>query len=132
VKKRRTLAAAFCALALLAGARPAEAAAPIVLHYGCNDVAAVARIRTLGYLEEASILEIILGRRLFGMRLEIKRLLRGAEPRRIVTAHQLIKTQWPNDRDFLVVLTHDGEEYRLSEATPWDRIPRPVLADRCN
>jgi hypothetical protein len=72
--------------------------------YGCDEVVVVGRVKTIAYTD-ATGEGGLLGRGRYDMRVDIKRVLRGRETRRVVPANAVAHGQMREDIDFWLVLT---------------------------
>lgn len=107
-----------------------EAASP--LEYGCNDLVVIGRVATMS---EASIPDggdLPNWNSRWQLRVQIKRVLRGSETRRLVAATAISHAQIRGDRDFMIVLSPVHESYELQTAALWNEKPRPALAQTCS
>ncbi len=67
------------------------------------------------------------------MQVTIKKVLRGREKRRVVSASQVAHSELVSNRDFIMVLTPSADaRYTLTSAALWRQRPRPIVADRCH
>jgi hypothetical protein len=71
--------------------------------YGCDEVVAVGRVGTTGYTD-LSTGDDFLGRGRYDMLLNIKRVLRGEERRRVVPVGGYFHSEMREDADFWLVL----------------------------
>ena len=78
--------------------------ATVQVSYGCDEVVAIGRVETVGYVDLTQPGEP-LGRGRYDMQLTIKYLLRGQEHRRVVPVSGDAHGQMRNDADFWLVLT---------------------------
>lgn len=103
----------------------------MVMGYGCGDVVALGRIETTSY-EDLTTADDILVRGRFSLRVTIKRVLRGREDRKIVSASRIAHGQLVSNRNFLMVLSPIANGgYSLTRAVLWRSRPRPLLAEQC-
>ena len=119
-----TLALASCASVQNA---PEE---EIRLSYGCDDLVVIARQALLS--EELVPSNHPIGVSRMVLRIDIKSVVRGSEPRRSVLAEGTLHNQPREDLDFLLVLRPrpDGT-YLKSSGAVWDATP-PKLAEPCS
>jgi hypothetical protein len=127
-KLLKNMISAFICLSL--GGTAAAMERGETISYGCNEVVAIGRVKTLNYTDLTTE-DDLLGRGRFSTQITIKRLLRGDEPRRVVPASRIAHGQLREDHDFLLVLTPaEDQEYVLRTGSLWQE-PRPVLAESC-
>ncbi|WEJ98450.1 MAG: hypothetical protein P0Y59_16050 [Candidatus Sphingomonas phytovorans] len=124
---------ALAALLLSNGNVAAAAEEGVVLDWGCNDVVAIGRVRTLAYTDMSGG-DDVLGHGRFDAQVSVKRLVRGHETRRTLPASRIAHGQIRSDRDFILVLTRSSanEAYSIRTAALWKVTPRPVLAAACS
>jgi|GEM_PF-2480215 len=118
------------ALALQASCNSYPAAEQRVVEYKCDDVVVIGRAKTLNYTN-LDIEGDILGRSLFDMEINIKRVLRGTEKRPVVKASAVAHSQLRDDVDFVFVLAPENENYTVESGYAWNPRPRPILAESC-
>ncbi|WCM27008.1 hypothetical protein NDN01_23990 [Sphingomonas sp. QA11] len=125
--------AALAALLLLNGNVAAAAEKGGVLDWGCNDVVAIGRVKTLAYTDMTGN-DDVLGHGRFDTQVSVKRLVRGHEARRTLPASRIAHGQIRSDRDFILVLTRSSvnASYTIRTAALWKATPRPVLAAACS
>lgn len=122
---------------LLAGCTTIGAAEPATeLAYSCGDLVVVGRVRTLSSAEVPNALNsdfLPNWNSRNQLQVQIKRIIRGSEPRRAVPATQISHGQMRDDRDFLVVLKPTaGGAYHLETAALWNERPIPRLVEPCS
>ncbi|MGD9812759.1 MAG: hypothetical protein AB7U35_15750 [Sphingobium sp.] len=101
------------------------------LEFGCGDVAVVGRIKTLGETAVQGSGPLPNWQSPYQLEVQIKRVVRGRERRRVVPATAIAHAQIRDDRDFLIVLTPDGKGgYSLATASLWQY--RPKLSSSCS
>ena len=123
------LKASLLLLCLLPGCVTAEP--PHNLEFGCNDVAVVGRIKTLGQTAIQGSDPLPGWQSAYQLQVEIERVVRGSERRRVVPATAIAHAQIRDDRDFLIILTPDGKGgYSLARASLWQY--RPKLSASCS
>ena len=102
-----------------------------ILKFGCEDVAVVGRIKTVGESAVKDADPLPNWRSAYQLRIQIKRVIRGSEHRRIVPATVIAHAQIRDDRDFLILLKPDGAGgYSLVTASLWEY--RPKLGGSCS
>jgi hypothetical protein len=122
------LIASLLLLCFLPGCVTAEPAP--ILEFGCSDVAVVGRIKTLGQAAVQGSDPLPNWQSAYQLQVQIKRVVRGGERRRVVPATAIAHAQIRDDRDFLIVLTPDGKGgYSLATASLWQY--RPKLSASC-
>ena len=116
----------LCSLAGCATAQPVPR-----LEFGCGDLAVVRRIRTVGETPAQGADPLPNWRSAYRLEIQIKRVVRGVERRRVVSATGIAHAQIRDDRDFLIVLTPDSTGgYSLATASLWRN--RPRLGGSCS
>lgn len=101
------------------------------LEFGCNDVAVIGRIKTLGQTAIQGSDPLPGWKSAYQLQVQIKRVVRGAERRRVVPATAIAHAQIRDDRNFLIVLTPDGKGgYSVATASLWKL--RPKLRASCS
>jgi len=106
---------------------------PNVLPYRCNDLVVIGRVTTLSSdnIPESDFIPNWENR--YQLRVHIKRVIRGSEPRSIVPAIGVSHGQIRDDLDFLAVLKPiEAGTYSLETASVWDVRPRPRLVEPCS
>lgn len=102
-----------------------------VVDFGCRDLVAIGRIRTLKF-DDLSLPDDLLGHGRFWMDVSLKKVLKGKERRSGVPTTQIAHAQLREDRDFLVVLSPmENGAYSLKSAQLWKQRPKPVLSKSC-
>ena len=121
--------APFLLLCFLSGCVTAQPVSP--LEFSCGDVVVVGRIKTVGAtpVQGSDPLPNWLSE--YQLQIQIKRIIRGSEHRRVVPASVTAHAQIRGDRDFLIVLTPDGAGgYALATADLMQF--RPKLSESCS
>lgn len=104
----------LAALALLLAGGPALAKEPVA--FGCTEVVVTGRIRVVAS-SDASAPGDILGQTSYEYLIDVKRLLRGREPRRHLPAVAISHAEMRDDADFWFVLTPGANgDYIIREA----------------
>lgn len=123
------LKASLLLVCFLSGCVPAEP--PHNLEFGCGDVAVVGRIKTVGQTALQGSDPLPGWESAYQLQVQIKRVVRGSERRRVVPATVIAHAQIRDDRDFLIVLTPDGKGgYLLATASLLQY--RPKLSASCS
>lgn len=104
-----------------------DKSAPI--DYGCDDIVVVGRIKTTGYTDMTRQ-DNLLGSGRYDMQVRIGRVLRGKEPRRIVSVSGYSHGQMRENSDFWLVLTPAPDGRYTIRTANLARIPYS-LAGRC-
>lgn len=101
------------------------------LEFGCGDLAVVGRITTLGQTPVQGSEPLPNWQSAYQLQIQIMRVVRGSERRRVVPATAIAHAQIRDDRDFLIVLTPDDKGgYSLETAALWQN--RPKLSASCS
>lgn len=124
---------AIAALLLFSGSAASAVEEGAILDWGCDDVVAIGRVKTLAYTDMSGE-DDLLGHGRFDTEVSIKRLERGHETGRTVLASRIAHGQLRSDRDFLLVLTRSSasQAYTIRSAALWKVRPRPILAVQCS
>lgn len=126
-----TYGSAFALLFLAAPSIAQSSNQAAVVKYGCTDLVAIGRIKTLNF-DELSLPDDLLGNGRFWMDVTLKKIFRGKERRSGVPATQIAHAQLRQDRDFIIVLSPmESGAYTLKSAHLWKQHPRPILAKTC-
>ena len=101
------------------------------LRYNCGDLVAIGRWTQLN--EEVVPSDHPLGVSRRQIRIHIKHVVRGLEPRSTVLAVGTSHAQPRSDRDFLTVLAPQPDgTYSIRTAALWDVSPKPKLVEPCS
>lgn len=126
-----TRGGAFALIFLTASVVARSDEGAVLVEYGCTDLVAIGRVKTLNF-DEVSLPDNLLGNGRFWMDVSFKKILRGKEGRSGVRATQIAHAQLREDRDFIVVLSPmEIGAYTLKSAHLWKQHPRPTLAKNC-
>lgn len=101
------------------------------LEFRCTDLVIVGRFKTVSYTDQSTD-DDLLGHGRFEYRVNLRRILYGAEKRKVVAASGVSHVSFVNGRDFLLVLSPiEQGGYAVQRAALWRSRDRPRIAAEC-
>lgn len=99
------------------------------LSFGCDDIVVIGRLQNGDY-EHVEIENDLLGHGWISAKLSVRRIVKGEAPSLIIPVTYFAHTYMREDRDFMFVLSKDGNGTHHVEAAQL-MSARPRLAPRC-
>lgn len=102
-----------------------------IFEYGCADIVVTGTLETIYYTDQSAE-DDLLGQGRYEYRVTLRRILRGAEQRRVVRAIGVSHASFVNGQVFLLVLSPaDEATYLIGRARLWHPRDRPKIAQTC-